>query len=105
LIIVSISLRWGIVVKRIEKSNVLKVLKGERDLDCMYSNISLKFSININKLQIFVFQPKMKNCIYRHFTGFLNYRSVLTNSVILLALPNDHSSINLSFSLEWGIVV
>ena len=35
------------------------------------------------------FQPKMKNWIYRHSTGFLNYTSVLTNSVILLGLPND----------------
>jgi hypothetical protein len=34
------------------------------------------------------FQPKMKNWIYHHSTGFLNYTSVLSNSVILLGLPN-----------------
>ena len=32
------------------------------------------------------FQPNMKNWIYRHSTGFLNYTSALTNSVILLGL-------------------
>jgi hypothetical protein len=30
------------------------------------------------------FLPKMKNWVYRHSTGFLNYASVLTNSVTLL---------------------
>jgi hypothetical protein len=30
----------------------------------------------------------MKNWIFRHSTGFRNYKSVLTNSVILLGLPN-----------------
>ena len=34
------------------------------------------------------FQPKMKNWIYRHSTGFLSYTSVLTDSIILLGLPN-----------------
>ena len=34
------------------------------------------------------FQPKMKNWIYHHSTGFLNYTSVLSNSAILLGLPN-----------------
>jgi len=34
------------------------------------------------------FQPKMKNSIYHHSTGFLNYTSVLSNSAILLVLPN-----------------
>ena len=34
------------------------------------------------------FQPKMKNWIYHHFTGFLNYTSVLSKSYILLGLPN-----------------
>jgi len=34
------------------------------------------------------FQPKMKNCIHCHSTGFLNYTSVLSNSVVLLGLPN-----------------
>ena len=34
------------------------------------------------------FQPKMKNLIYHHTTGFLNYTSVLLNSVILLGLSN-----------------
>jgi hypothetical protein len=34
------------------------------------------------------FQPKMKNWNCRHSIGFLNYTSVLTNSVILLGLPN-----------------
>jgi hypothetical protein len=34
------------------------------------------------------FQPKMKNWIYHHSTGFLNYTSVLSNSTILLGLPN-----------------
>ena len=33
-------------------------------------------------------QPKMKNWIYHHSTGFLNYTSVLSNSAILLGLPN-----------------
>ena len=34
------------------------------------------------------FQPKMKNWIYRHSTGFINYTNVLTNVAILLGLPN-----------------
>ena len=34
------------------------------------------------------FQPKVKNWIYHHSTGFLNYTSVLSNSAILLGLPN-----------------
>jgi len=34
------------------------------------------------------FQPKMKNWVYRHFTGFLNDTSILTNSIILPGLPN-----------------
>ena len=34
------------------------------------------------------FQPKMKNRTYHHYTGFLNYTCVLSNSVILLGLPN-----------------
>jgi hypothetical protein len=33
------------------------------------------------------FQPEMKNWIFRHSTGFLNYASVVTNSIILLGLP------------------
>jgi hypothetical protein len=33
------------------------------------------------------FQPKMKDLIYRHSTGFLNYISVLTNRLFLLDLP------------------
>ena len=33
------------------------------------------------------FQPKMKNWIYHHSTGFLNYKSVLSNSAILLVCP------------------
>ena len=35
------------------------------------------------------FQPRMKNWIYHHSTGFLNYTSVLANSVILLFLLTD----------------
>jgi hypothetical protein len=35
-----------------------------------------------------VFQPKMKNWIYRYSTGFLNFTSAITNSVILLGIPN-----------------
>jgi hypothetical protein len=34
------------------------------------------------------FQPKMKNRIYHQSTGFLNYTSDLSNSAILLGLPN-----------------
>ena len=34
------------------------------------------------------FKQRWKNWIYRHSTGFLNYTSVLTNSVILLGVPN-----------------
>ena len=34
------------------------------------------------------FQPKMKNWIYHHYTGFLNYTSVLSNSDILMGMPN-----------------
>jgi hypothetical protein len=34
------------------------------------------------------FQPKMKNWIYHHSTGFLKYTNVLSNSAILLVLPN-----------------
>jgi hypothetical protein len=34
------------------------------------------------------FQPKMKNWIYHHSTGFLKYTSALSNSAILLGLPN-----------------
>jgi hypothetical protein len=34
------------------------------------------------------FQSKMKNWIYRHSTGFLNYTSVLSNSAMLLGMPN-----------------
>ena len=30
-------------MKRVEKSNVLVLLQEERDLDCMYSDISLEF--------------------------------------------------------------
>jgi hypothetical protein len=33
-------------------------------------------------------QPKMKNWIYQNYSGFLNCTSVLSNSVILLGLPN-----------------
>jgi hypothetical protein len=33
----------GIDVSRIEKLNVLMLLHEERDLDCMYPNISLEF--------------------------------------------------------------
>jgi hypothetical protein len=40
----SFSLEWGIVVYRVEKSNVLMLLQEERDLACMYSNISLERS-------------------------------------------------------------
>jgi hypothetical protein len=32
---------WGIVLKRLKKSNVLMLLHEERDLICMYSNRSL----------------------------------------------------------------
>ena len=35
------------------------------------------------------FQPRMKNLMYNHSTGFLNYTSVLANSVILLCLSTD----------------
>ena len=34
------------------------------------------------------FQPKMKNWIYHHSTGFLNYTSVLTKNAVLMGLPN-----------------
>ena len=34
------------------------------------------------------FQSMMKNWIYHHSTGFLNYTGVLSNSAILLCLPN-----------------
>jgi hypothetical protein len=34
------------------------------------------------------FQPRMKNCIEHHSTGFLNYTSVLSNRAMLLGLPN-----------------
>jgi hypothetical protein len=37
-----------------------------------------------------VFVPlEMKNWIYRHSTKFLNYTSVLTNSLIVLGAPNE----------------
>ena len=35
------------------------------------------------------FQTEMKNWIYRHSTKFLNYTSVLTNSLIVLGEPNE----------------
>jgi hypothetical protein len=34
----SISIEWGIVVLRVEKSNVLILLHEERDLEYMYFN-------------------------------------------------------------------
>ena len=34
------------------------------------------------------FQPMMKNWIYHHSTGFLNYTSVLSNRAILFGPPN-----------------
>ena len=34
------------------------------------------------------FQPKMKNWIYNHSTGFLNYTCVLSNRAILMGLHN-----------------
>ena len=34
------------------------------------------------------FQPKVKNYVFHHSTGYQNCISVLTNSVILLGLPN-----------------
>ena len=34
------------------------------------------------------YQPKMKNWIYNHSTGFLNYTSVLSNRPILMGLHN-----------------
>jgi hypothetical protein len=37
------NLERGIVVLRVEKSNVLMLLQEESDLDCMYSNRSLEF--------------------------------------------------------------
>ena len=40
------------------------------------------------------YQSKMKNWIYLHYTGFLNYTRALTNSVILLGLPNAHMGAN-----------
>jgi hypothetical protein len=40
------------------------------------------------ELKIFLFIVKMKNWIYHHSTGFLDYTSVLSNSAILLDLPN-----------------
>ena len=42
-IILSFRFEWEIVVWMVEKSNVLMLLHDERDLDSMYSNISLEF--------------------------------------------------------------
>jgi hypothetical protein len=43
-----LSFEWGIIMKKLEKSNILMLLHEERNLDCMYSNISLEFiSIHI----------------------------------------------------------
>jgi hypothetical protein len=46
--------------------------------------------IQVGLLHTLEFQPKRKNWIYHHSTGFLNCTSVLSNSVtcILLGLPN-----------------
>ena len=44
-----------------------------------------------NHMSVFTsleFQSKMKNLIYCHSTGFLNYTSLLTNSVVLMGLPH-----------------
>jgi len=45
-------------------------------------------STTLKKEQILENQTKMKNWIFCHSTGFLNYTCVLTNNVILLGLPN-----------------
>jgi hypothetical protein len=37
---------------------------------------------------LFIGHVKMKNWIYHHSNGFLNYTSGLSNSAILLVLPN-----------------
>ena len=34
------------------------------------------------------FQPSLKNWIYRHSTGFLNYTTVHANNVMFLGLSN-----------------
>jgi hypothetical protein len=44
--------------------------------------------IAVKIIKIKLISSKMKNWIYPHPTGFLNYTSVLSNSVILLGLPN-----------------
>jgi hypothetical protein len=43
---------------------------------------------NVRCVLIFNFEPKMKNGIFHHFTRYLLIICVLTNSVILLGLPN-----------------
>lgn len=45
-------------------------------------------SMTFKKDQFLENQTKIKNWIFCHSTGFLNYTCVLTNSGILLGLPN-----------------
>ena len=58
------SFEYGIVVQRVEKSNVL--IHENRDLDCMYSNISLEFfKIHISlssPLEYLLSSGYMKSC-------------------------------------------
>ena len=42
-------------------------------------------------------QPKMKNWIFHHCIGYLNYTSVLTNNGILLGLPSAPRNLFLNY--------
>ena len=84
-------------------NNIVCVCKS-RYIDCLIKELGIDNSLDnpttLTKEEIpaqtiidlfcfpLEFQPKMKNWIFRHSTAFLNYTSVLTNSAILLDLPN-----------------
>jgi hypothetical protein len=49
------------------------------------------------------FQPKMKNWIYHLSTGFLNYTRFLSNSTILLGLPNAPRNLTTSSGISYQL--
>ena len=78
------------------KSHYIDCLIKELGIDTLVDNPTYTPTTLTKKETLFYilfyipleFQPKMKNWIYHHSTGFLNYTSVLSNSAILLGLPN-----------------
>jgi hypothetical protein len=63
----------------------------KEEIVCNHRSVLYSFGISTKDEELDLpsqFQPRMKNWIYRHSTGFLNYIGILTNSVILLGLPN-----------------